>query len=123
MTCKIDGEIHVRVLLNLLYPHASVDRVTLMNGYTTKRNGSGQPWTVDLNRDRYRELVTAKGWNTQPEQAEALGLSQQTISRIVECDGYPSGRFIAALKRAFPDEDFDSLFVIVEDRPLRRVAA
>lgn len=94
-----------------------------MNGCTRKRSGANRPPTVDLNRERYRELVADKGWCTQMEQAEALGLSQVTISRIVEGGGYPSGRAIAALRLAFPDEDFDSLFVIVEDRPLRRVAA
>lgn len=94
-----------------------------MTGCTTKRSGSDRPWTVDLNRERYRQLVTAEGWKTQPEQAEALGLPQATISRIVECDGRPSPKTIAALLRAFPGETFDSLFEIVEDIPLRRVAA
>jgi predicted DNA-binding transcriptional regulator AlpA len=94
-----------------------------MNGYATKRRSKKRSWTVDLNRDRYRELVAEKGWTTQPEQAKGLGLSQATISRIVECDGYPSNKVIAAMRLAFPDEDFDSLFVIVEELPLRRVAA
>ena len=107
---------------NLLYTHTTASTVSYMNGYTRKR-ASNRPWTVDLNRERYRQLVADEGWNTQLEQATALGLSQVTISRIVEGGGYPSGRAIAALRRAFPDEDFDSLFVIVEDRPLRRVAA
>lgn len=123
MTCKIVRIYSPMGIRKPLYPYTGAATVTLMNGCTPKRNGPGRPWTVDLNRDRYRGLVTAKGWNTQPEQAEALNLPQQTISRIVECDGYPSNKAIAALLRAFPDEGFDDLFVIVEYRPLRRVAA
>jgi transcriptional regulator with XRE-family HTH domain len=94
-----------------------------MDECRTGRRKSGRPLTLDLKRKRYRELVAAKGWNTQPEQAAALGLPQNTISRIVEGDGRPSPKTIAALLVAFPDEDFNSLFEIVEDLPLRRVAA
>lgn len=82
-----------------------------------------RPLTLELNRTRYRELVAARGWATQVEQAAAIGISQPTITRIVESEGRPGPRVIAALLAAFPEEDFRSLFDIVEDLPLRRVAA
>lgn len=88
-----------------------------------KRGGGNRPLTVDLNRDRYHKLVAKKGWWTQTQQAEALGLSQAAISRMVAPEGRPSSKSIAALLVAFPEETFDSLFEIVEDLPLRRVAA
>ncbi|MFF5261285.1 hypothetical protein ACFY4C_20275 [Actinomadura viridis] len=76
---------------------------------------------VDLNRDRYRELVASKGWGTQQEQALALGVSQATISRVLECGQAPGQYFIGALIFAFPDE-VKNLFVSVEDATLRRSA-
>jgi hypothetical protein len=100
-----------------------VDTVASMHGY--KRSPSGQTLTVDLNRDRYRELVAARGWSTQVEQAAALGISQPTITRIVESAGRPGPRVIAALLATFPEEHFRSLFDIVpaEDFSSQRVAA
>lgn len=92
-----------------------------MAGY--KRSQGDRPPTLDLNRKRFRELVAARGWTTQLEQAAALGIAQNTLSRIVESEGRPGTRVIAALLIAFPDEPFDDLFEIVEDLPLRRVAA
>ena len=92
-----------------------------MHGY--ERSASGHTLTVDLNRNRYRKLVTARGWNTQVEQAAALGISQPTITRIVESGGRPGPRVIAALLAAFPEENFRSLFDIVVDLPAQRIAA
>lgn len=96
-----------------------------MDGY--KGSGRGGPLTVELNRSRYRELVAARGWNTQTEQAAALGIPQPTISRIVESSGHPGprvgSRVIAALIAAFPEEDFRTLFNIVEDSSAEQVAA
>lgn len=88
-----------------------------------KPSRSRRPRTLDLNRQRYRELVAARGWKTQKQQAEALGLGQHTISKVVESEARPGPRVIAALLTAFPEEGFDNLFEIVDDLPLRRVAA
>lgn len=98
-----------------------MDTVASMHGY--ERSASGHPLTVDLNRTRYRELVAARGWTTQVEQAAALGISQPTITRIVESGGRPGPRVIAALLAAFPKENFRTLFNIVEDSPAEQVAA
>ncbi len=92
-----------------------------MHGY--KRSQGEHPLTVDLNRLRYRELVAARGWTTQVAQATALGISQPTITRIVESGGRPGPRVIAALLAAFPRENFRNLFDIVEDAPTEQAAA
>lgn len=91
-----------------------------MVGY--KESSDSARLTVDLNRTRYRELVAARGWTRQIEQADGLGIAQNTISRVVEGGQKPGPRFIAACLTAFPGEGFDGLFHIVEDAPLTRAA-
>lgn len=81
-----------------------------------------EPLTLDLKRSRYRELVTAEGWDTQDQQAEGLGLGQATISRVVNRGTRPGPSVIAALLATFPDEPFEDLFEIVPDTSGRRAA-
>lgn len=91
-----------------------------MGGYSRLRE-RGAP-TLRLNRPRYHSLVVERGWLTQGEQAAGLGLGQATISRMVEADQAPSPGAIARLLLAFPEETFESLFVIVSDSGMRRAS-
>ena len=61
-------------------------------------------------KNRVRELRTARGW-TQQEQADAVGVSRQSINSI-ECDRYiPSLPLALLFARAFgvPTDDIFTL--------------
>lgn len=88
-----------------------------MSGYKKR----ARKLTLRLNVDRYSELVNAKGWMTQEDQAHGLGLSQSTVSRVLYGTQVPGDRFIASLMHAFPDEGFDALFEIVRAPTAARV--
>lgn len=73
--------------------------------------------TLRLNVKRYRQLAAARGWKSQQEQADGLGLGQTSVGRILSHRQAPGPEAIAAFWRAFPDEDPRDLFDVV---PLER---
>jgi hypothetical protein len=85
-----------------------------VSGY--KAEPTERSLTLKLNKERYRELVEAKGWDTQVKQANGLGLGQATVSRLTEADARPGPNAVAALITAFPEEPFLRLFRIEETR-------
>lgn len=91
-----------------------------MGGYNELRDREAP--TLRLNRVRYKQLVTKRKWSTQDQQAAGIGLSQATVSRMVEPDQTPSPSTIARLLLAFPEETFESLFVVVSDSGMRRAS-
>jgi transcriptional regulator with XRE-family HTH domain len=72
---------------------------------------------VRLKRNRYDALAKSKGWVSGTDHARGTGLSQPTVSRILndDKDWYPSPLAIAALLTAF-DVDFSELFEVVEEK-------
>lgn len=85
-----------------------------MTGYRPPTSGRV---TLRFNIERYRRLATEQGWKTQDEQANGLGISQATVGKILSRKQIPGPEAIAALLRAFPDQDFRDLFDVV---PLER---
>ncbi|MCW2918559.1 MAG: hypothetical protein JWN52_6627 [Actinomycetia bacterium] len=71
------------------------------------------PLTLRLNTARYRALAAERGWKTVEEQARGLQLSMATASRIRAGLQTPGTSLICALRRAFPDEQFEDLFEVV----------
>lgn len=81
--------------------------------------------TLRFRRDYYRRLARSRGWNTQLEQAEGLGLSQPTVGKILSGKQQPGLDAIAHILRAFPDHDFTDFFEIVPvaaDESMRRAS-
>lgn len=71
---------------------------------------------VRLKRDRYDELAKSKGWISGADHARGTGLSQPTVSRILnEEDWYPSPLAIAAMLAAF-NVDFADLFEVIDEQ-------
>jgi transcriptional regulator with XRE-family HTH domain len=105
-----------------LYPLSGTDTVAVVNGYKTQQ--SEGTWTLSLRLDRYLDLVAAKGWGTQAEQAEGLRVSQQSISRMLAGLQTPGPSLIAHLMQTFSEQaDFNDLFEIVAiDEPVRRAS-
>lgn len=73
--------------------------------------------TLRLNVANYRRLAAQRGWTTQAEQAEGLGLAQTTIGKILNHKAAPGPEALAAFMKEFPDEDPRDLFDVV---PLER---
>lgn len=96
-----------------------------MDGFTSR---PAKP-IVALRLDRYRDFTRAKGWITQEQQAQALNVGQNTISRVLAgIQQRPGPTFIAAVLTAFPEAKFEDLFEIVTEgvlavRPARQDAA
>lgn len=70
-----------------------------------------------LKRDRYDALAKSKGWVSGADHARGTGLSQPTVSRILnDGEGWkPSPLAIARLLAAF-DVDLFDLFEVTEDK-------
>ncbi len=84
-------------------------------------NGGGSP----LNRFSPSRLRTAlqKGGMNQAELAGKMGVSRAALSRILRGLRSPNSRFIAALKRGFPNLPMEYFFEIrppKEERPGRK---
>jgi len=50
-----------------------------------------------LRRDRYDMVAKAYGWSTNAAAAEALGISESTVSRILSGKQAPNMQFLLAL--------------------------
>lgn len=80
----------------------------------TKPGGPRQ--VLRLRRDRYDALAKSKGWVTGTDHARGTGLSQPTVSRILnDQDWKPSPLAIAALLATFK-VDFSELFEVAEEK-------
>lgn len=67
-----------------------------------------------LRRDRYDMVAAAYGWKTNAATAEALGISESTVSRILSGAQAPTLPFILALLTvAEPLTGFRRMFEIV----------
>lgn len=81
--------------------------------------------TVKLKIERLKAEAKARGWSTDRELAQALGISAANVSRIYNTDETrrqgPGVVFIAAALIAMPDLEFADLFDVVEAQ--QRVAS
>lgn len=69
---------------------------------------------AQLRRDRYDMVAAAYGWKTNAAAAEALGISESTVSRILSGKQAPNLQFILALLQvAEPLTGFRRMFEIV----------
>lgn len=67
-----------------------------------------------LRRDRYDMVAAAYGWKTNAAAAEALGISESTVSRILSGKQAPNLQFVLALLQvAEPLTGFRRMFEIV----------
>lgn len=76
---------------------------------------------VKLNIERLRREARARGWITDRQLADALGVSAANVSRIFNADESqrqgPGVVFIAAALIAMPDLNFADIFEITRAQP------
>lgn len=77
---------------------------------------------VKLRKDRYRELMTAKGWERPADQARAIGVSQPQVQRVLDDENAPGTAFIGGLLQAFPGFKFEYFFELVDEQDPAEVA-
>jgi transcriptional regulator with XRE-family HTH domain len=68
------------------------------------------PATVALRLDEFDAMTTERGWATDKERAEGLGLSQSTISKVRSGTASPGVAFIDACVKAFGPLAYERLF-------------
>lgn len=69
--------------------------------------------TITLRLDAFRKYTKIAGLRNGTAIAEALGVDQGNLSRILAGRQAPGAKFIAACLAAFPDLDFADLFDVV----------
>lgn len=70
---------------------------------------------VRLRVGQWRKFCAMRNWDSENQQAKALGVSPSTINRILKGTQRPSGEFIGAALVAFPHLEFSDLFEVVND--------
>lgn len=68
-----------------------------------------------LNRELFDRLCQERGWKTQQETADQLGVSRVTLSMVLTGRSRPGVQFLAGLKAQFPEYSTDD-FVSIEQR-------
>lgn len=72
---------------------------------------------IELRKERYRELMEAKGWKRPADQARAIGISHPQVQRVLDGENAPGTAFIGGLLQAFPGFKFEYFFKVVTDEP------
>jgi len=65
---------------------------------------------MNLNKPLFMQLMHTNGHTSQAAIARALGVDPATISRTLRGETTVGTRFIAAFRRAFPNEPSDNYF-------------
>lgn len=82
------------------------------------------PAVIRLRTSDYLKYVRLKGWKLQAKQAEAFGLHESTVGRVLNGTRSPSSEFIAGVLSAFqPDLSFEDLFEVVDDEEPEQAAS
>jgi transcriptional regulator with XRE-family HTH domain len=68
------------------------------------------PATVALRLDEFDAMTTERGWATDKERADGLGVSQSTISKLRSGTANPGATFIAACLKEFGPLAYARLF-------------
>lgn len=75
--------------------------------------------TIGLNRPAIETLRKTRGLESDAEFANALGITRPTVNRTMRGIMRPGPRFIAGLKRAFPDVSLDALVIVERITPTK----
>lgn len=79
-----------------------------------RMNSRAKP-VIRLRTDQFRRRCRALGLTTVTAQADHLGLSKWTISRLISGGIGPGETVIASMLIAFPALRFEDLFEVVEE--------
>lgn len=78
---------------------------------------------VRLRIGQYRKFCRMRGWDSENQQAHALGVSPSTVNRILKGTQKPSSEFIGAALTAFPELEFSDLFEVINETPAPPLAS
>lgn len=76
------------------------------------------PATLRIRRDKLAEHMAAAGMSQQKHLADAMGMSEPSVHRILK-EREIQGRTLARILAALPDATFDDLFEIVDETEAR----
>jgi hypothetical protein len=71
--------------------------------------------TIRLRHSQWTKLVQLAGITSDQTLARRMGISRSSVSRVLRNGGEVGARFIAGALVAFPELDFDDLFVVTVD--------
>lgn len=73
--------------------------------------------TIRVRKGNIAKHLVSKGWNNS-QLADATGVAESTVSRVLNGFQAPGEKFIAGLLAAFPHLDFSDLFEVITTEKL-----